>query len=361
MGSKEETHLLVGSYAAADQESVFRYTFNTADGKLNLLHRFGGIENPSFIVPDKHGELLFAISEKKEGDNSAMATFQIINGTKPTIKSEVTYKGPGACHITVDWESKFAILSNYLGGSLAVLPFDEEGKLHNPVQLLEFSGSGPVQERQEKPHVHSSLLIADQGMLLIADLGTDRIYVCHYIPSAEQPLKFANPPFISLPGGSGPRFMALHPTGLWIYVICELSADIFVFEKGKLDKWIYRYTVANELVPNGREAADLKIDYNGRFLYASNRGDADEIIVFSINENTGALAEIQRIPSGAKGPRYLAIDPSGSHLLAANEKGNLITAFEISPQNGKLTYSGVAAQVNAPTCLQFVTLSVNSN
>jgi len=361
MGSKEETHLLIGSYAAADQESIFRYTFNTADGKLTLLNSFSGIENPSFIVPGKNGQLLFAISEKKEGDNSVMATFQIITGTKYTIISDITYKGSGACHITVDWEGKFAISSNYLGGSLAVLPFDEGGKLYDPVQLLEFSGSGPVQERQEKPHVHSSLLLADEGMLLITDLGTDRIYVCHFNPSAEPPLKFRNPPFISLPGGSGPRFMALHPTGLWIYVICELSADIFVFEKEKLDKWIYRYTVANELVPNGREAADLKIDHYGRFLYASNRVDADEIIVFSINKHTGALAEIQRIPSGAKGPRYLAIDPSGSHLLAANEKGNLITAFEISPQNGKLTYRGVAAQVNAPTCLQFVTLSANDN
>lgn len=209
--------------------------------------------------------------------------------------------------------------------------------------------------------MHSSLLVKDQGILLIADLGTDRIYVCRYNPLAGQPLEFASPSFISLPGGSGPRFMALHPTGSWFYVICELSAAIFVFKTEKLDKWIYRYTVANDLVPNGQEAADLKIDRNGRYLYASNRGDADEIIVFSINEHTGSLKEIQRIPSGAKGPRFLAIDPSGSRLLAANEKGNLITSFEICLQNGKLTYSGVAAQVNAPTCLQFVEVSTDDN
>jgi 6-phosphogluconolactonase len=361
MGSRIHTHLLVGSYAVADQESIFQYAFNAADGTLSLLDSVCGIENPSFIVPDRNGRFLFAISETKKGNYSVMATFQMSPGTKPVLISEVTYKGSGACHITVDWKSKFAFSANYGGGSLAVLAFEEGGKLYGPVQLLEFSGSGQVHDRQETSHVHSSLFLPDRGLLFIANLGTDRIYACRYDPLAGQPLVFANPPFISLPGGSGPRFMALHPTGLWFYVICELSADIFVFEKDKLDKWIYRYTVANNLVPNGREAADIKIDRSGRYLYASNRGDADEIIIFAINEHTGALKEIQRIPSGAKGPRYLAIDPSGGYLFAANEKGNSITFFEISPQNGKLSYRGVAAQVNAPTCLQFVKTPADGN
>jgi 6-phosphogluconolactonase len=214
MGSKVETHLLVGSYAAADEESIFQYAFNNTDGKLSLLNSLCGMENPSFIVLNVNGQL-FAISEKKKGDYSAMATFQMIPGMKPTLISEITYKGSGACHITVDLESKFAISANYMGGSLAVVPFEEGGKLHGPVQLLEFSGSGPVYERQESSHVHSSLLVPEQGMLLIADLGTDRIYTFHYSPLAGQPLIFAYTPFISLPGGSGPRFMTLHPTGLW--------------------------------------------------------------------------------------------------------------------------------------------------
>jgi len=361
MGSKVETHLLIGSYAAADQESIFRYAFNTADGTISLLNSIFGIENPSFIVPDRSGHFLFAISETKTGDYSAMVTFQMIPGAKPALLSKVSYKGSGACHISVNWEDKFAVSANYGGGSLAVLSFDEWGKLSDPLQFLEFSGSGPVHDRQEASHVHSSLFLPDRGMLLIADLGTDKVYVCRYDPLAGQPLVFADPTFISLPGGSGPRVMALHPAGLWFYLICELSADIFVFEKEQPDKWIFRYTVANNLVPNGREAADIKIDRSGRYLYASNRGDADEIIIFAINEHTGALKEIQRIPSGAKGPRYLAIDPSGNYLFAANEKGNSVTSFEISPQNGKLSYRGVAAQVNAPTCLQFVEISIDDN
>jgi len=125
MGSKVETHLLIGSYAAADQESIFQYAFNTVDGKLSLLNSIGGIENPSFIVPSENRQLLFAISEKKKGDYSAMATFRMIPGTKPTLISEVTYKGSGACHITVDRERKFAISANYVGGSLTLLPFEE--------------------------------------------------------------------------------------------------------------------------------------------------------------------------------------------------------------------------------------------
>jgi 6-phosphogluconolactonase len=66
MGSRIHTHLLVGSYAVADQESIFQYAFNAADGTLSLLDSVCGIENPSFIVPDRNGRFLFAISETKK-------------------------------------------------------------------------------------------------------------------------------------------------------------------------------------------------------------------------------------------------------------------------------------------------------
>jgi len=48
-----------------------------------------GTENPSFIVPNENGQFLFAISETKKGDYSAMVTFQTILGAKPALISEV--------------------------------------------------------------------------------------------------------------------------------------------------------------------------------------------------------------------------------------------------------------------------------
>lgn len=360
MGSEARTDLLIGSYAAADQDSIFRYCLDGAGGKLKFLASVGGIENPSYIVSHHHSKLLFAISETKQGNDSLMATFSLGPEIKPVLLSELSYEGSGACHISLQRYADLAISANYGGGSLAVLAFDRNGQLRQAVQLFRFKGSGPNHHRQEQPHVHSSMFSPDYKMLFVADLGADRIYTYRYDQFGVQPFSPTASPYITLPGGVGPRHMAFHPSGMWFYVLCELTGGLFVFSNEKFDRWLYRYTIAKETVKNGAEAADIKIDRTGKYLYTSNRGNANEIVIFSIDQQSGMLQEIQRIPSGGDSPRCLAIDPFGRYLFCANEKGNSITSFQILP-NGRLIYFGVAAEISSPTCLHFLEVKPGSN
>ncbi|KQR71187.1 lactonase family protein [Pedobacter sp. Leaf176] len=361
MIDKGRIDLFIGNYASAEDDSIFRYSFDGSNGQLKLLSSVGGIENPSYLIADHRHKLLFAISEKKEGTQSKMASFIVANEQQPIMLSEVSFEGAGACHISIHTHANMTISSNYGGGSLAVLPFDSQGKLAQPVQLFRFDGSGPNQERQEQAHIHSSLFSPDHKMLFVADLGSDRIYTYHYNQYGVQPLSPTAPSYIDLPGGVGPRQMVFHPSGAWFYVLCELSGDVFVFYSKKFDKWLYRYTIATgDELKSGAEAGGITIDQRGNYLYTSNRGEANVIVVFSINKESGILKEIQRIPAGGEGPRHLAIDPSGSYLFSANEKGNNITSFHIERENGRLTYAGVAAEIGAPTCLQFLEMAPNT-
>jgi len=360
MIDKGRIDLFIGSYATAEEDSIFRYGFDSLSGQLKFSSSVGGIENPSYLVTDHRRKLLFAISEKKEGTQSKMRSFSVESEPRPLLLSEVSFEGAGACHISIHEHAKMAISSNYGGGSLAVLPFDPQGKLHQPVQLFKFEGSGPNEQRQEQSHIHSSLFSPDHKMLFVADLGSDRIFTYHYNQYGIQPFSPTAPRYIILPGGVGPRQMAFHPTETWFYVLCELSGDLFVFYGKKFDKWLYRYTIAiGDELKSGAEAGDIKIDQRGKYLYTSNRGESNVIVVFSINQQSGGLKEIQRIPAGGEGPRHLAIDPSGSYLFSANEKENNITSFHIQ-ENGKLMYAGVAAEISAPTCLQFLEMAADT-
>ena len=54
-------------------------------------------------------------------------------------------------------------------------------------------------------------------------------------------------------------------------------------------------------------------------------------------------------------PVNLAIDPTGSYLLAANERSDKIVEFRIAPHTGRLSPTGQVLEVGSPACVVFAT------
>jgi 6-phosphogluconolactonase len=100
-------------------------------------------------------------------------------------------------------------------------------------------------------------------------------------------------------------------------------------------------------------SAEIQVSGNGRFLYASNRGN-DSIAVFKIDEKRGTLTSVQSVPTQGKTPRNFAIDPTGRYLLAANQDSDTIVVFAIDGKSGRLTPTGVTVKAPSPVCIQFV-------
>jgi 6-phosphogluconolactonase len=63
---------------------------------------------------------------------------------------------------------------------------------------------------------------------------------------------------------------------------------------------------------------------------------------------------VERVPGGGKTPRNFAVDPSGAHLLVANQESGNIVEFQIDAQTGKLSVGSEVAKVPSPVCLVFV-------
>jgi 6-phosphogluconolactonase len=100
-------------------------------------------------------------------------------------------------------------------------------------------------------------------------------------------------------------------------------------------------------------AAAIHISADGRFLYASNRLETNEIAVYAVNQESGMLTLVQHIPSDGKNPRDFAIDPTGHFLIVANQNSDSIFVYRIDPATGKLAKTSISIEVGNPVCLKF--------
>ena len=349
--------LVIGSYADRGQPGIYLCGFDPADGNINLFDQLADIENPSYLcLSDKSGHI-YAVSDLKEGEMGRVSVYRRPSDTQTfsRLVAERSYIGSGSCFVSTDQDERYLFIANYVAGSLTILPLEDGKTPGAPVKMIQFEGSGPNKERQEKPHIHCTVLSTDEQFLYCTDLGTDRLYKYHYDPYAKEILKPAIPGYISLPAGSGPRHIAFSPSKRFMYMVTEMTGQLFAFETDvTAQAWFQQISLVEEGYAGKIEGGDVQIHSSGKYLYASNRGDANELIVCVVNEPDGRLTLAQRISCEGESPRNLVIDPTGNFLLAANENSNSVTVFRIDLDTGQLTYTARNFEVNKPSCLKFM-------
>ncbi len=80
-------------------------------------------------------------------------------------------------------------------------------------------------------------------------------------------------------------------------------------------------------------------------------GDANEIVIYIINTQSGKLKLVGRQPSVGISPRNFIVDPRGHFVLVANEKSDDVFIFKRNMQTGLLTATGKKIEVGNPVCL----------
>lgn len=347
--------LLVGTYTTGKSEGIYVYHFDTGTGKITYVNKVTGVDNPSYIAIAKDNRFVYSVNEvgtDRKGSVSSFS-FDAASGELKLINKQPSI-GAGPCYILLDKKRKYAFTANYAGGSLTALPINDDGSLAAPSQTIQDEGHSVDKARQNEPHVHTAILSPDEKYLMYTDLGTDKLNICKYDPSAPKPLTPADLAFVSATPGTGPRHLVFHPNGKYLYMIQEMGAKItgYNYHKGKLTE-----ITSASLLPDGFTgavgAADIHISADGKFLYSTNRGDANEIEVFAIDKSTGALTFVQRTSSMGKMPRNFSLDPSGNFLLVANQNSDDVYVFSIDKTTGKLTYTGEKLEVGNPSCLKF--------
>jgi len=330
--------LYVGTYTNTNARShgIYSAVFDSKTGKLSDITPAAAIANPSFLAQHPSRPFLYAVNEEREG---SVSSFAIDSKGELKFLGKSSTGGADPCHLIVDRSGKWLLAANYTGGNIAVMPILPNGEA-GEAKVIPFRGSGPS-ARQKGPHPHE-IVEPDGNLILVSDLGADRIARYHFDPE-DGTLAPADPAEIRLPPGSGPRHLAVTADGGRLYVLSELANTVTVFAKGSVTQIV----ALLESQPEGTNtAAEIAIHPNGRYLYASVRG-ADNIVVFAIDPHTGMLRRTGAVPTGA-GPRFFAIDASGNWLLAAGQASNTITVFALDRATGTLRAQPHPATVPAP-------------
>jgi 6-phosphogluconolactonase len=346
-------NLLIGTYTdGKNSDGIYIYNFNSQTGDFHFKSKVAGIENPSYLAISSDGKKVYSVNEVKEGGGVSSFDFNSTSG-ELTFLNHVSSGGNGPAYIAVDNQNKFVFAANYNTGSVSAIPLNNDGTFTANVQTIQDQGSS-VHARQKGPHVHCTILSPDNKFLLSTDLGTDKVSIFHFDPlNLTQPLTPVEPAFISIKPGSGPRHITFHPNSRFAYLINEMGGTVIVYDynKGNLtEKQIVNISSAD--FTGKVSAADIHISPDGRFLYGSNRGDANEIVIYSIKKD-GQLNFVARQSTLGKAPRNFVIDPSGKFLLVANQDSNEIIFFRRDQKTGLLTDTGKKIQVSKPVCLKF--------
>lgn len=358
-GFTQQYYLFVGTYtegspASQGSKGIYVYRFDAATGDATPAST-AMTDNPSYLTIAAGGRFVYSVNETHGAEPGGVSAFTFDKATgKLSFIDKQASGGADPCYISVDAQRKWALVANYSGGNLSALPIGADGSLHPLTELIQHTGSGPVKDRQEKAHVHSTIFSPDEKYLIVADLGMDQLSVLHFNPAAAKtPLTPATDSIVKIQPGFGPRHTAFSPGKPCAYAINELSGmvDAFHYANGKFN---LLQTISSHPAGYGGTigSADIHISPNGKYLYASNRGDANTLAIFSIDPVTGKLTVKGFQPTLGLTPRNFMIDPSGHWLLVANQNGSNVVIFKIDPQTGLLNPTGKQLSIPAPVCLK---------
>lgn len=355
----DATRVYIGAYTQDGGRGINQASFDPNTGELKLLGLAGEAKNPSFLALPANDEFLYSVNEIGDYNASRGGTLSAFavdaeSGQLSLLNNEST-AGTGPCFVSLDNEGKHALVANYGNGSVAVLPIDAAGKLQPASAVIQQEGTGPNAARQTGPHAHSIKLDAANRFALACDLGADKVFVYRFDPTKGTLTPNETPWFQTAPG-AGPRHLAFHPNGKWVYIVneldCTLVAAAYDAERGVL-KALQTETTLPAGGVEGNTCAEVVVHPTGKFVYASNRGH-DSIAMFAIDEATGKLTPLGQHPAGGKTPRNFNIDPSGKFLLAALQGSNRVVVHTIDQATGKLTQTDHAIETPMPVCIKFV-------
>ncbi|MCA8373528.1 lactonase family protein [Burkholderia multivorans] len=359
-------NLLVGTYTDTGSDGIYVYRFDTSTGSVAPVSSAKTV-NPSYLLPSRDGRVVYAVNELP-GDNGpatqrgGISAFRFDAKTGAlTFIDRVSSEGNDPCYLSLSPDGKYLVTANYSvaadpGGSFALFPVRDDGGVAPAVLSVHHEGKGPVRGRQDNAHVHSTVFSPDGRYLLVQDLGLDKIYGYRYTVDGSRGLiSPTDTRYTPVKAGAGPRHLVFSADGRFAYVTSELNASVEVF--GYHDGKLTPIETVSMIAPGfkgkvGGGAIHLSPD--GRFLYVSNRGDANEIVIYAVNQADGRLKTVGRQSSLGRTPREFLIDPTGKWLIVGNQDSDTFYVFGRDVGSGQLAANPRKVAVGKPVDFKLV-------
>jgi 6-phosphogluconolactonase len=353
-------HIYVGAYTQdlgwvkGQAKGIMLYALDPVTGEMLKLSEIAS-DNPSYLAVHPSGKFLFSTNESASfglSSDNAISSFAIAEDGALSLLNQQPSLGKDPCYVGLEPGGKFILSANYGGGNFVMYPIAEDGKLAEASDSTQQGGVVDADETQKKsPHAHSINVAAGGKYALGCDLGLDKVFIYRLdllngrlLPHSEAVVKT----------GSGPRHLAFHPNGKYVYLINELNSTITVFAwdgaAGLLSE-IQTISTVPDHFAEPTWCADVQVHPNGKFVYGSNRGH-DSIAIYRVDEQTGQLLLLGHELTRGKTPRNFALTLLGDLLLVANQDSNTVVVFRVDSDTGALRHLRTNA-VPTPVCLKF--------
>lgn len=347
-------HAFVGTYTDGDSEGIYTCSLDDEAGTIERVSVTDAGENPSFLAVHPSGDYLYAVNEVEEGAVTALS-IDGATGELTVLNTVVTGGGAHPCYCAVDATGQYLLVAHYNGGSVAMVPIEDDGSVADPSHVVEHEGSSVDPERQTEPHPHSIRPGPANEFAYVPDLGTDRLYVYEMDLDAGE-LRPADQSWLELPDGAGPRHLDFHPGEDRLYLLNELDSTLTAIDRdpetGALEIVDSASTLPDDF--DGENiTADVHVHESGEWVYASNRGH-DSIARFEVDGSTGDLSYVECVSTEGEWPRHFTFTPAGTHLLAENKDTNDVVTFDVDADDGALSPTGDVTELPSPVCLQFL-------
>jgi 6-phosphogluconolactonase (cycloisomerase 2 family) len=329
--------------------------------------------SPSCLAVNAAGTHLYSsnetdrVGEDKQGTVSAFGIDR--QDGKLELLNTVPSGGAGPTYVSIHPSGRFVLVANYFGGSVAVLPVLADGRLGAATDVVKDVGEiGPTKATtapagtfavsgHDRTHAHMIQADPSGRFVLHVDLGLDKIFVWRF-DAQKGTLAPSEPPAVSLPPGDGPRHLAFHPNGRWLYSIQEEGSTVVLFDfDGAMGRLSARQTVST--LPPGfagtNFCSEILVSGDGRFVYSGNRLH-DSIGILAVGAN-GTLTWVAEEWTRGDYPRSFGFDPTGGFLYCCNQRADNVTVFRVNRKTGALEFTGSCCPVGNPSMVVLLDLA----
>ena len=286
-----KTMLYAGTYTAKSSQGIYSFSFE--DGRLSSSQLFCEIKNPKYLTKKDNCLITVADFDYESG-------VALINA-EGDIKNKIAFEKRTSCFITSEDDDIYT--ANYHTGVVTHLKLvQDELKFINSIQIQDGAGC------------HQILVFHDR--ILVLCLFLDRVFIF------DRSLKKIGS--IHFNANTGPRHGVFSKDGKYLYLVSELSNELFVIET---DEWniIHQIPVLMSKEIHVRDTAAIRLSDDEKFIYVSTR-TKDVISVIELEDHKPTV--IQTVSCGGKHPRDFVL--LGQYLLCANKNTNEVVSFKIN-------------------------------
>lgn len=317
---------LIGTYTDSGSLGIHKATFDPFDGAFSKPALFYEINEPKFLIYN-HGQIITTSRQ----DKKAGIIFIDTNQPLISLKDSAWHDQSTSCFITR--KDQLVVTANYHDGSMLIYEI-----IRDKLELKHKFNLGKLAKCHQ-------VFFYDHYLFLIC-LGLDEIHIY------DENLDFEHIKTIEFPKGTGPRQAILDSTASFLYVLSELSNEIYTFRRVKgMD---FQGVQINTVLPKGTKttnaSAAICMNQDGQHIYTTTRG-CNIITVFEVER--GFLKPVQYIECGGDHPREMKLDPTSNFLLVANRYSNNILSFRLD-LSGLICEQCDEIEVPQPCCIEFM-------